>query len=79
MPKMQNLDLPSGTVSDWQGSLSTETLKDFVIEPYYIKLREMQDVLNASVGYGINTHEELKKKEEQKRIRKNIGWGLVYD
>ena len=23
--------------------------------------------------------EELKKKEEQKRIRKNIGWGLVYD
>ena len=90
----------------------------------YIKLREMQDALNASVGYGINTYEELKKeianikltyrayanlekripqaidpeylriveydnidivleelkkKEEQKRIRKNIGWGLVYD
>lgn len=33
----------------------------FVIEPYYIKLREMQDALNASVGYGINTHEKLKK------------------
>ena len=44
----------------------------FVIEPYYIKLREMQDALNASVGYGINTHEELKKAKRDTGAKLNV-------
>lgn len=41
------------------------------IDPEYLRIVEYNNIDIAL--------EELKKKEEQKRIRKNIGWGLVYD
>jgi len=44
----------------------------FVIEPHYLKIREMQDSLNASVGYGIKTSEELKEVKRDTGAKLNV-------
>ena len=41
------------------------------IDPEYLRILEYDNIDIVL--------EEIMKKEEQKRIRKNIGWGLVYD
>lgn len=49
----------------------------FVIEPHYLKIREMQDSLNASVGYGIKTSEELKEVKRDTGAKLNVAEGKL--